>query len=798
MISLKNITKFYEINGQQGRNVLDNLSLNLPDKGMVVIFGASGCGKSTLLNILGGLDLPCSGDMVVSGRNSKNFSSSDWDSYRNQEVGFIFQNYYLLPHLNVFENIAITLQMSNKTDEMQEKISKALDAVGMLKYRSRLPKTLSGGQQQRVAIARALINNPSVVLADEPTGALDEENAIIVMDCLKKISKDHLVVLVTHNEKLARQYADRFIELSYGTIKNDSLKEEIPQDKENNNSLVKTHLPFFTNLRWALRNVWKKKSRTIPTVIATAIGFMSIGIVVSLTIQVNQYTKDAQAASLSKYPVYVACYSTASSQAHKKDLEEYPTSQYIIVEKYDYDEQNNLPIMQQDFTNYLKKMPEQYYIGAYTNSALNFAVMTKTTSGKYQTVSSTSYMSKIPFNYEFVKSQYDVITGKLPENKNEVVLLVDSYNRVDVAKLERLGFDTSGDTISFADVLNKQLKVIPNNKYYIKNRIISPSTQDFTNVYTTHSSSDYESMYNDESAIPLNVVGIVRPKSQDSSIFSAPIIYSQEFSDYIIEVNGNSDVVKDQLKYAGCTKDNIRELTNEDRVVEVISGNYLEKDESGTYPLSVNYQFEYLLYHFGFKEIFNAVYYYTDNFASRRQILDYFDKYQAPEKQVVVLQSRDYIEQVTTEFSGMADTFSGVVVVFSLIAIVISVILTAVLTYITVLERTREIGLLRSLGARKKDITSLFIMESSVCGLFGGLIAVAGCFALTPAAGVIVKSLVSMFNNSIIKRVEMQFNRFEWWIGPIVFVAAILVSAIAALIPAIIAGLKKPADILKE
>jgi len=798
MISLKNISKFYEINGQRGRNVLDNLSLQLPDKGLVVIFGASGCGKSTFLNILGGLDLPSSGSLVVSGRDTGKFTSADWDSYRNQEVGFIFQNYYLLPHLNVYENIAITLQMSNKTQDIREKINEAIEKVGLAQYKNRYPRTLSGGQQQRVAIARALISHPSLILADEPTGALDEENAIIVMDSLKKISEDHLVVMVTHNEKLAKRYADRFIELSYGTIKSDSLKENIHEDSANNCKLSKTHLPFLTNLKWSFRNVWKKKSRTIPTMIASGIGFMAVGLVVSMTVQVNQYTKDAQSASLSKYPVYVASYSKASAQAHTKDLTEYPTDSYVIVEKYDYDEQTHLPVMQKDFADYMAKMPKEYYVGAHSNSMLNFEVMSKSEDNEYRRVSSTSYMSKIALNYDFVKQQYDVITGTLPTKKNDILLLVDSYNRVDVSKLERLGFDISQDKIDFNQIIGKEFKFVPNDNYYKKYTIISPSTGKDTNIYTTPSISEYEDIYNDSSCLTLNIVGIIRPKTHDSSLFSYPLVYSQELSEFVQKINGESSIVNDQIKYAGFTKDTIQDLPDDAKVVDVFTGKYMEKQISGTYPLSINYQFQYILYYLGNVEVSTALYYYTDNFETRSKIMNYINSYKAPEKSVVVLSSRDYIQSVTTEFSGMVDTFSGVVFIFSLVAIFICIILTAVLTYISVLERTREIGLLRSLGARKKDVSFLFIMESCICGFFGGIIAIAGCFALAPTAGIVVKSLVSMFNSSVISRIDMTFNKFEWWVAPYLFLGSILVSALAALIPAIIAGNKKPADILKE
>ena len=351
MIKLENITKIYETNGIE-QAALDGVSLVLPDKGLVVIFGASGCGKTTLLNILGGLDHQTSGTLIVNDKDTSKFTNSDWDSYRNQEVGFIFQQYYLLPHLNVYDNIAITLQMAGKTSQMEEKINGALSEVGILNLRKRSPKAMSGGQQQRVAIARALVADPSVVLADEPTGALDEKNAISVMKTLKKVSENHLVVMVTHNEKLANQYADRLIEISYGKIKSDSQPEQESIVKEGK-ALKKVHLPLSTSLKWSVRNVVKKKSRTIPIMFASAIGLAAVGIVLSMTVGLSNYTKKAQEASLGDYPVYITSYPKNSSEGHKDDLAEFPEEKEVIIEKNDYYQAEHYNSIQQHFVDYM-------------------------------------------------------------------------------------------------------------------------------------------------------------------------------------------------------------------------------------------------------------------------------------------------------------------------------------------------------------------------------------------------------------------------------------------------------------
>ena len=306
MLEVKDLYREYKPKKGEPVAALNHVSVKFPDKGLVFILGKSGSGKSTLLNVLGGLDQADTGEMIVNGRNTSGFKAHDWNSYRNQEVGFVFQNYYLLPHLNVFDNIAVTLQMSKQTDHLEEKIHNALNQVDLAKYGKRYPRQLSGGQQQRVAIARALIANPSIILTDEPTGALDEKSSKMVMKTLKDVSKDHLVVMVTHNERMAKEYADRLIEISYGSIVSDSAPldandVEIKEQKE----LPSVHLPFKTSIKWSFRNVIKKKGRSIPIAIASGIGLAAAGIVLSMTQGINEFVKIAQKNAIKDYPVYV-------------------------------------------------------------------------------------------------------------------------------------------------------------------------------------------------------------------------------------------------------------------------------------------------------------------------------------------------------------------------------------------------------------------------------------------------------------------------------------------------------------
>ena len=375
MIKIRNLTKVYESNDNK-QVAIDNISLNLPEKGLVAIFGASGCGKTTFLNLLGGLDKPTSGSIVIDDLDTSLFYNKDWDSYRNQKVAFVFQNYYLLPHLTVYENVALAMQMSKANPNIEEEVNRVLKEVNILHLKKRYPKSLSGGEMQRVAIARALVNHPSIVLADEPTGALDKENARLVMEILKEVSKNYLVLVVTHNEKLAEQYADRLLEISYGKIVSDSSPLE-DESSNHGEKLQRVRIPLTQQMKWGARNLYKKKSRSIPIMAASAIGLAAVGIVLSMMVGISHYTKKAQEDSLGDYPVYISCYSNNSPQGHEETLEEYPDISEIIVEKPIQSEVAHVTMMQDDFLSYMDAMPASYYSFKDTASTIVFPILSK-------------------------------------------------------------------------------------------------------------------------------------------------------------------------------------------------------------------------------------------------------------------------------------------------------------------------------------------------------------------------------------------------------------------------------------
>ena len=794
MIIVKDLVKkFKSPNKDEEIVALDHLSLVLPDKGFIAIYGASGCGKSTLLNVLGGLDLADEGEMIVNGRKTSKFSLSDWNSYRNQEVGFIFQNYYLLPHLTVYDNIAITLQMSKQTKDMSKKIHDALAAVELKMYEKRYPKQLSGGQQQRVAIARALISNPTIILADEPTGALDEKSSKIVMRTLKEISKDHLVVMVTHNERMAKEYADRMIEISYGKILSDNQLTEQNNINENKEPLKRVHLPFFTSLKWSFRNVLKKKGRSIPIAIATAIGLACAGLVLSMSKGVNDFVAQAQKNAIGDYPVYVTCYPKTSSESNKDTLIEFPDLNEIIIEKSDYEVQEHYVSMQQDFMDYMQKMPSSYYTIPQSNKSLSFNLFTSPSEDSFEKVNSGTYtMSIAPSDdsYKFIKEQYDVLAGHLPSSNNDLTLVLDTYNRIDLGFLRNMGFDTSEDNIKFEDILDKkEYHVVSNDDYYIQNTE-SDGEYKGKHYYTPKGDSYYKDLYENHSMHEMKITGIIRPKKDSPNpLYKTILLYHPNFLDSVVKTsNLSSQIVNDQLSYG-------TSYNTSNRVRAKFEDTY----QNG-YAITAQYQLESRLVDIGQKERITSLYYYTDTFEQRAHIIDYVNQYvkNMGKDADIVLKTKDYLETVTSAFSSIASTFSSVMLIFSLVTILVAIILTAILTYISVNERKREIGLLRSLGARRFDVSLMFIAEAGIIGLAAGILGIGLCFAFAPVVARAVVSMIKGANMKILTPDVSTFSTIQPWIIPILFVAAILIGVLASLLPAIHAGKKKPADILKE
>lgn len=843
MIIVKNLTKVYKSKGNEEDVVaLNNVNLVLPDKGFIAVYGASGCGKSTLLNVLGGLDQATKGEMIVNHRNTKGFSEHEWNAYRNQEVGFVFQNYYLLPHLTVFDNIAITLQMSKQTEELKEKIYSALHQVGLEKTAKRYPRQLSGGQQQRIAIARALVANPSIILADEPTGALDLKSSEVVMKSLKEVSKDHLVVMVTHNERLAKEYADRMIEISYGQISADTapLKEE---DVEVSQApLKKVHLPLRTTLKWSARNVVRKKARSIPIAIASAIGLAAAGIVLSMSQGVDLFIKESQEKAVENYPVYVTCYGKNTSVSRELELEQFPDEPSIVVDKPSIVAQDRVVSMQDHFMDYMKAMPSDYSEHHHYNHAINFNMFVKNPQGNVEQVSTSSYTMCIAPDYDdfkFIKDQYDILKGNLPQGPNDLVLVIDTYNRIDINSLKALGFDTDAEKIAFDDIVGKQeYRVFSNNVMYNKTQVranepieceTQPTKEEFDaekvlkspNLYTkvvdeeteeekfvvidkddefdeeeTYyaqkiynkfvKNNDYHALY-EQPHHSMKICGVIRQKKKNADnepLYGTSLLYHSSFLEYVKQLNIDSEIYQQQDEYG--------------LEFDVLGSSKFKPSGDGRY--SAKYYYDNRIIGLGGKERITAIYYYTKDIPQRDKIKEYIKAYRMPKDSDITLKVKDYLEQITSTFAALANTFESVVLILSLVSILISAILTAILTYISVIERKNEIGLLRSLGARKRDISYMFITEASIIGAVAGVLGIGLCYLFAPITAKLVVGMIEtgMSGSKILVPDVSTFSKVPLWLLPIMFMGAIAVVFIASLVPAIIAGRKKPIDSLKN
>lgn len=771
MIKLKNVTKIYR-SGSLECMALNNISIDFEDKGFVMVLGPSGCGKTTLLNILGGLDNNYNGEVIINNKPVSYFCDSDFDSYRNQCVGFVFQNCYLIPHLTVYDNVALTLEMSSQNENIKEKVNSVLKKVGLYDKKDSYPKMLSGGQKQRVAIARALISSPYIVLADEPTGALDSKSAEDIICLLKEISRSHLVIMVTHNKEFAYKYGTRIISMLDGKIVDDSANFK-ENKKEEIKEFNKVRIPFMTSFKWGFKNLFNKKLRSFLTIIAGSVGIIGMGLILSLTSGIRDYIGDAQETSLGKYPVTVTSYRRTSSENNKDILVEYPNTDYIIVEKGDMVTQEHINSFQNDFLTYLDEMDQNLYTIKDSNSYINFQLITNN-GGTYKKIAS-SYFEQIVDNEEFVNEQYDCLLGKIPSALNEMAIVVDTYNRIDASLLESLGFNITEDKIYFSDLLsNKEYRYIENDDYYVKSE----------DKYYVYGENHYQRLF-ENSKTSLKIVGILREKKNSKTpLYQPGILYTPEFTSYVKERAAKSEIVKEQLEYKE-TKDVFTGLPFEDYV-------------SGNYSYSASYMYEQRLVNIGYKEVITQLYYYTDNFENRLAIIDYVENYQIDEESLMIVRTYDYIELVTNEFSMLVSLFSNVMLVFAMVFIVVSALLIGILIYISVLERKKEIGLLRSIGARKKDIRLMFLLESSAIGICSGIIGIIGAAILNKPVSKVVKVMIAQYSTAMLNSTPVNIDNFRWWVAPVMLLISIIVTLVSGLIPAIVAAKKDPIECLRE
>ena len=865
MLQLKNITKNY-LSGDNEVQALKGIDIEFRENEFVSILGQSGCGKTTLLNIIGGLDRYTSGDLIINGKSTKEFKDKDWDTYRNHSVGFVFQSYNLIPHQTVLANVELALTISGVGKaERKKRAIEALQKVGLGDQLNKKPNQMSGGQMQRVAIARALVNDPDILLADEPTGALDSKTSVQVMEILKEISKDRLIIMVTHNPELAKKYSSRIVKLLDGKIIDDSnpyksSEEDVKKARNKKDKSGKASMKFTTAVRLSLNNLMTKKGRTFLTSFAGSIGIIGIALILSLSHGMQSYINRVEEDTLSSYPLTIQeasidvtsmleammgngekeehndnkIYSrpivnnileTVSTKLQTNNLEEFKKylesgdtniKDYINAIQYEYNLNLNIYKQNEDKT-YQQVNPSKVF------DELGFGEMMESRQSASSMMSGSMAMTQTDVwtemldNQNLLQSQYDVLAGNWPTKYNEVVLIVDENNEISDYTLYSLGIKDikelnesmekiknkekveagESESYSYDDLLNYKFKILLNTDYYKES---GNAWQDMSN--------DDEYMKNVvDNAEEITIVGIIKPNEETVSASGAGMIgYTKELKEYVINKINETEIVKEQKEspninvFTGIefpenqnSSFDYSQLTDEQRMymstlseaeLAELMKNYAE-NSTATYDSNLST--------LGVVDLNkpSTINIYPKDFESKdmitTRISEYNDKQTNDGKEENVITYTDIVGVMMSSVSTIINVISYVLIAFVGISLVVSSIMIGIITYISVLERTKEIGILRSIGASKKDVSRVFNAETLIIGLVAGLIGIVVTLLLNIPINMIIKSIVGISNISKLPTA-----------GAIILVViSVGLTMIAGLIPAKFAAKRDPVEALR-
>ena len=774
MLELKKISKSYKT-GNFEQRALDNVSLKFRKNEFVSILGPSGSGKTTLLNIIGGLDHYDSGDLIINNKSTKNYKENDWNAYRNNCIGFVFQNYNLIGHISILENVEMGMTLSGvASKEKRKRAEEALKKVGLSEHTHKKPNQLSGGQMQRVAIARALANNPDIILADEPTGALDTKTSQQIMDLIKEISQDKLVIMVTHNKELAEKYSTRIVQLKDGKLTKDSNPVESEEKAQKEFIIKKTAMSFWTALKLSFNNIKTKKGRTALTAFASSIGIIGIALILSLSngfqTKIDEYEKD----TLSQMPITINTQAMSMNEEAMQTIvennskhKEYTNKEVVYPRENELETMLHINKIDQNYVDYIETIDKDKLnaIGYEYGTTLN--VVTAKADGTYVLVptatnysmSTTSLTGVMGWSIypesmnkeSTLEKDYDVLAGKINEEEPGIILAVNSRNELDETTLEQLGFEASKN-ISFDDILEKEFKVIPNDIYY----------RQINNYFVPN--QDYQTMYEDDNSITIKVQAIIRGKEDKRELTQSGIYYNSALVNTVINANKDSDIVIQQQKVdynvlTGQTFDETTSTITKDSILGVLGAEVTP----------------------------SIIYLYPKDFDTKDYITDYLDAYNEDKDDTDQVLYTDYAAMISSLSGSIMDAVTYVLIAFSSISLVVSCIMIAIITYISVLERTKEIGILRALGARKKDIKRVFNAETFLVGIFSGVL------------GIIIAEILTFPTNQIIENLSDLSNVAQ--LNPIHAIILVLVSVtltvIGGLIPASIASKKDPVEALR-
>lgn len=772
MIKLNKINKVYN----KTNHVLKDISISFNKNEFIGIFGPSGCGKTTLMNIIGGIDSYDTGDFYINKELVTKYKEKDWDYFRGNAVGFIFQNYNLLGNLSVYDNVLMGFDLtSSKVNDINGLIDEVLTRLDILKLKNTKVKLLSGGESQRVAIARALVKNPAIILADEPTGALDSKNAEEILKILKDISKDRLVIMVSHNQASIDMYCDRKINLLDGKIISDQVLNS-KSDNQKTINIKKTRLSLVSALKIGFKTMLSKPFRTLLTVLSGCVGVLGFSLVLMFSSIVEDYMVDLQKNTLSNSPITIRSQvDNTDPYKENKDYPIYPDDRFINVTNLYTSYYNHINKFDEEFMNYLEDIDKSLYNFMDYKSNVNINLLT-IMNGNYKRVQ-TSRFNEISEDIAYLQTQYDVLEGSLPTSENEIAILVDRYNNIDISVLDSLGIDYLGiDKYSFEDILTKEYRVILNNDIYLK-------TGDdlYTNFFT---SNNYELLYNN-SDITLKISGIIRASSKSSTtIYDSGILYSRKLSDFILENSNLSNIVVDQ-KRLGFSKN-------------VLTGLEFVDEETTFYTRTKEYSYQVLMQNLSSQRQISTIRIYTDDFRSRVLINDYLDNYNLDKESKEKVLYSDYMGNITREFDAFISVLTKVLVVFALISLFVSTILIGIITYVGVVERTREIGILRSLGARRKDISLMFNVETSLVGFTSGIIGVLGGLSLLKPIINLITKVLKDNNVTTFDLTLLDLSKFNPLNLLIIIFGSILLSVIGGFIPAYVASRASIVDAIRD
>lgn len=848
MLELKKITKEYDVAGLK-QLALNKINIKFRQNEFVSILGQSGSGKTTMLNIIGGLDKYTTGDLIINGISTKKYTDHDWDIYRNHRVGFVFQSYNLIPHQTALQNVELALTLSGiGKEERRKRAIAVLKKVGLEKQINKRPNQMSGGQMQRIAIARALVNDPDILLADEPTGALDSETSLQVMDLLKEIAKEKLVIMVTHNPELAINYSTRIVKLLDGKIIDDTNpfngEEQIKEVRENK-SKAKTSMNFTTALSLSLNNLMTKKGRTLLTSFAGSIGIIGIALILSLSNGIQKYIEKTEQETLASYPLTIQKESIDMSTLLQTLTGHQETKEYNDDKIHSVNimgdmfttvtkevKRNNL----KDFKNYLEKESK---IKNYTSSieyTYNVQMnVYKSDSNKVVQVNPTTVLDAIgmnssgissaysPFmssydvfyemlnNEELNKKTYDVIEGRWPKKYNEVVLLVDKNNQISDYSLYSLGIldqdylkeqfnnMVSGKDVKFTentyepkDLLNLTFKLVLNTDYYKKQN----------GLWLDMSNDDNYMKKVLENAEEIKVVGIIKPNDEavTGNNTAGMIGYTHELMEHLINKTNEQEIVKEQLENPKINVFTKTEFANNKEFdMNNLSAEQLKylKNMSQvelaefmkSYSENLSSTYEQNLTKLGIASIDDpdGINIYPKDFDSKEEITSIIDKYNEDKEEQDKIKYTDIVGIMMSSVSTIVNVISSVLIAFVAISLIVSSIMIAIITYISVIERTKEIGILRAMGASKKDISRVFNAETLIEGLCAGIL------------GIIVTILINIPANIIIKKVVNISNLSKLPVAGaiILIIISVLLTVLAGFIPAKIASKKDPVEALR-